>query len=432
MKISSYLKRLTLFAIAFMASYTLFFKPVIALEEPSVDILTSVPDTVTFSGVDMGNITSTSLTVTTSHIPQNATVLSSTLSFITDSSSTGFVKIVDKNTAETIDTISFSNLGMKSTDSILKYLQSWITAPETNRGMLMQAYQLTSDDVVEIIDIKIDVKYVLPDDLAPTIMTMSTNRLGTSDIEISWTSDEPSKGYLSYGKTMNYSTKTDYTIDYNLENTIILTNLTPGMTYHYKLVIEDMSGNKTTSEDNTFRTEFNFVNTNGSTLSDTNNNISPPKSFSAEYANNEVRLQWEKSDDSSLLGYVLYKKINASTYRELATLDTNDVSFIDSDIGIDNRYTYIIRSFSSSAISTASEEQMIYSSDDGNILGIQDNYNNEFDRTIQKGLIIFGFVTTGIFIIYLGYKRAFNKALTKKPGLENVFRNPDYFTDSDY
>ena len=70
--------------------------------------------------------------------------------------------------------------------------------------------------------------------------------------EIRWQTLLPSLGRVEYGLDSSYGQVTAAVPALEGEHAHLLTNLTPGETYHYRLVTEDWSGNETVSEDQTF------------------------------------------------------------------------------------------------------------------------------------------------------------------------------------
>jgi len=411
-----------------LALFVAKFTVVMALEESSEVNVQFSPNNIFFSGEEAGDNTSIGLTIDLANIPQDAKLKSAKFSFIQDNTDTGLIKIIDKNTATTIDTLSLDKAGLRSTSTILTYAKSWIKNPTNNRGILLQTSNLSANAQIYFIDIKLEIQYTLPDNISPIIIDTTLTELDNGDIQIDWTSDEPTNGYILYGKTSNYSIQTDYTIDYKLQNSIILTDLTPGMTYHYKLTIEDASSNQTHSQDKTFQTKFSFIDNSGTTLTILADKLNPPTGFTAGYLNDTVILEWSKSHQNSVVGYVIYKKEGINTYKEIATLDVDTTSYIDSDIYIDSRYTYMIRAFSNTTISSASSEKyVLIANPNSKVLGTSVEKSEAFNKNVQKGLIIFSLIAGVAFIIYVFYKHTATKLAPKEVGFENVLRNPEYY-----
>lgn len=83
----------------------------------------------------------------------------------------------------------------------------------------------------------------------------AVSNLTSNGATITWYLSDYGSGQIEYGTTTNYGTKstlqTCCTYNYHIQN---LTGLTPGTTYHYRVVSTDSSGNTATSADKTFIT----------------------------------------------------------------------------------------------------------------------------------------------------------------------------------
>jgi hypothetical protein len=71
---------------------------------------------------------------------------------------------------------------------------------------------------------------------------------------INWTTSVPATSRVLYGQSTDYAFKTDLDSGLNSSHLIILSDLTPGTTYHYEVVSTDQYGNQVTSADQTFTT----------------------------------------------------------------------------------------------------------------------------------------------------------------------------------
>jgi Leucine-rich repeat (LRR) protein len=100
---------------------------------------------------------------------------------------------------------------------------------------------------------------------APVLFSVAATNITGTDAMITWTTDEPASSQVEYGLTTGYgSTSTLYT---NLvtSHSVNLTDLTPGTTYHYRVISADVWGNQAQSGDYTFTTErvpVTFADTN--------------------------------------------------------------------------------------------------------------------------------------------------------------------------
>ena len=87
----------------------------------------------------------------------------------------------------------------------------------------------------------------------PVISSIVTSGIGSTSAAILWTTNEPANSFLDYGLTTTYgATLSDATLA--TSHSMVLTNLTPGTTYHYRVRSTDAAGNAALSSDRTFQT----------------------------------------------------------------------------------------------------------------------------------------------------------------------------------
>jgi hypothetical protein len=101
---------------------------------------------------------------------------------------------------------------------------------------------------------------ITSDRTAPTISDISVSAVGTSTATISWTTDEPTTGNVSYGTDNTYGAST--TMESTASTThsaVIDSGLSASGTYHYQITATDAAGNSSTSTDATFDTSAEAV-----------------------------------------------------------------------------------------------------------------------------------------------------------------------------
>lgn len=111
------------------------------------------------------------------------------------------------------------------------------------------------------------VEVVAMDSVPPEISQINVSNITTSGANISWTTDELAQGKVEYGKTVSYGSATPPATDYALEHSITLAALQAGTQYHFRVVVQDESGNSSVSPDEIFTT---------STAAPAENNNPPP------------------------------------------------------------------------------------------------------------------------------------------------------------
>jgi len=76
----------------------------------------------------------------------------------------------------------------------------------------------------------------------------------TTQAEITWLTSVPANSQVMYGSSSSYSLKTDIDTGLNSSHTVILSDLKPATTYHYKVFSIDQHSNTVFSGDQTFTT----------------------------------------------------------------------------------------------------------------------------------------------------------------------------------
>jgi len=93
------------------------------------------------------------------------------------------------------------------------------------------------------------------DTSAPRIFSLYVKNINQTDAEIVILTNEKAVVKIDYGTTNTYGSTTTKTTDFKSSNMIKLTGLVANTTYHYKVTVEDKSGNIKISGDRMFKTD---------------------------------------------------------------------------------------------------------------------------------------------------------------------------------
>lgn len=88
----------------------------------------------------------------------------------------------------------------------------------------------------------------------PIISLMKVFNIRQTAAEITWTSGEQTTTQVEYGITTDYGSLSTLKEDYTNLHKVVLTGLTAGTTYHYRLKVTDTDGDECLSDDYTFTT----------------------------------------------------------------------------------------------------------------------------------------------------------------------------------
>src|SRR3989344_4224642 len=93
-----------------------------------------------------------------------------------------------------------------------------------------------------------------PDVIPPVISSINVSNISSTDVTITWTTNEPATNRVEYGFTPVYGSTTATSSSLVLSHTVLLSGLTASTTYHYRVINADGSGNISTSSDFIFTT----------------------------------------------------------------------------------------------------------------------------------------------------------------------------------
>jgi hypothetical protein len=107
-----------------------------------------------------------------------------------------------------------------------------------------------SDVAVGVFTITVDTG----DSTPPTLAGITAQNLTSSGATIAWTTDEPSSSQVEYGTTTSYGSASPINAQLVTAHSVLLSGLTAGTTYHFRVVSTDAAGNRAQSGDGAFTT----------------------------------------------------------------------------------------------------------------------------------------------------------------------------------
>jgi type VI protein secretion system component Hcp len=94
------------------------------------------------------------------------------------------------------------------------------------------------------------------DTTPPVISNIGSSGITETVATISWTTNEAADTQVQYGTTISYGSTTSLNPTLTTSHSQGLTGLTPGTTYHFRVLSRDAAGNLATSSDHTFVTTY--------------------------------------------------------------------------------------------------------------------------------------------------------------------------------
>ncbi len=95
---------------------------------------------------------------------------------------------------------------------------------------------------------------IVTNPVAPAILNARLHWLNATTLQLAWETDTPCLGQVEFGFDSTYGKHTALTNTFTTQHQHVLTALAPDTLYHYRMRVEDESGNRTMSNDAVFRT----------------------------------------------------------------------------------------------------------------------------------------------------------------------------------
>lgn len=152
-------------------------------------------------------------------------------------------------------------------------------------------FQIRAADIVGNSTTSSTESFTTLDETAPVISNVQVVDITTTSARVTWDTDEDADSTVSYGLTSSY---TDSESDSSLvaSHAILLTDLTPGTTYHFQVLSTDASSNQAHSDDDTFTTDED----------DPPGNVTD---LAIQEGDTVLTLTWTNPDDEDLAGILV-------------------------------------------------------------------------------------------------------------------------------
>ncbi len=166
----------------------------------------------------------------------------------------------------------------------------------------------------------------------PEIYDIEVVDIRTNSVRINWKTNELSIPQINYGKILDYE-KTYIGKSFSIVNSISLKNLLPKTIYHFEIIAIDRGGNRTSTDDRTFKTL---------TLSD----ITPPANvinFESKAEDSQITLTWQNSPDPDFKAVKIMRSTDFyPSNPESGTLiyDSDGIFFTNTNLTNGVRYYY--------------------------------------------------------------------------------------------
>lgn len=104
------------------------------------------------------------------------------------------------------------------------------------------------------------------DRIAPRITGVALSNVGTSSAVVSWETDEPANALVEYGLSISFGFESAFSEALTTAHAVTLSDLTPGISYYYRVRAKDAARNRSTSDEYRLRTLDREADPNNSVL----------------------------------------------------------------------------------------------------------------------------------------------------------------------
>lgn len=397
--------------------------------------LQSTPAQVQLLGSDAGDISLVEINFDILSIPATAEVTAAQLTYLQEGTSNGIVRFVNKEHSDIIDAKALSNAGPKQITGLSDIVTGWIRGDVA--GIIVQASELETDAEVDLTTITLDIAYSIPDSVDPQFNQLEVYEIGSDSVTFYWEVTEPVTVTIDYGKTSNYG----QTVEVNRNELFVdytLSSLSPGVTYHYMVTIEDAAGNRSKTRNSTFTTSLGSEVLGAGTITVGEDILRPPALTSIELnpedAIRTVYVNWRNLAQGAIDGFVIYRSSDeGATYKEVKRVGPQTLTLEDTGISGNSTYYYAVRVLSGEQQSELSGPLAVFIPD---VVADQIRISSEetveaIGRTTLVLIAGGGLVFLVVVIVLrklLGVKNS-DEPLTKKAYTRNILRDPEYYSE---
>jgi pectate lyase len=169
-----------------------------------------------------------------------------------------------------------------------------------------------------------------PDTTAPTISGVLATGVSTASERITWTTNEPARSVVRYGKTRTTLNQSVSTTTLSTSHSTLISGLSRNTTYYYQLTVTDAAGNARTSSILSFKTLA----------------TKPAQLSNVSARQGSVIITWDPYTDDQVQGIVVFRSTTGyPTGKEdelLTTLAATTTEYHDLDVVDDTQYFYTL------------------------------------------------------------------------------------------
>lgn len=171
-----------------------------------------------------------------------------------------------------------------------------------------------------------------PDTTPPTISAITFSGITTTGATITWETNEPADTQVEYGLTTAYGSQTTINTTLDTNHSVVLSGLSPGTAYNYRIKSRDGAGNLATSINNVFTTQAG---------PDTTNPLAPTGLTATPTREDQIQLSWTAAVDPAGVGQTVSGVVLYHIFRNGTPLaSTVNTSYLDTGLTPATQYGY--------------------------------------------------------------------------------------------
>lgn len=188
------------------------------------------------------------------------------------------------------------------------------------------------------------------DTVAPVVSEISTDSITTTSAEVEWKTNEKATSVVNFGTTTSYGMTVSKGSTRVTSHSVLLSSLSSGTVYHYRVTSVDASGNTATSSDKTFTTLSSGT---ADTTAPTISNLSV-----GSIDSDSAKVEWDTNEDAtSKVYYSITTPLDVVTASALSSGTLDDSHDFDlTSLTASTTYYYLVVS-ADAAGNTATSSQ---------------------------------------------------------------------------
>ncbi|MES2355275.1 MAG: fibronectin type III domain-containing protein [Pseudomonadota bacterium] len=207
----------------------------------------------------------------------------------------------------------------------------------------------------------------------PVISNVVVKQTGSGTVSVTWSTNESTNGFVNFGKNTLYNNSSNTESTFSTTHQAIISDLFPGVTYHFRVRARDVAGNQAVSGDI-------VLTTSGTVVSDTVLPSVPASLAATAVSTSQINLTWQPStDNTGVIGYKVYRN-------GIQIAVTTMGSYQDSGLIAGTVYAYNVAAYDAAG-NTSAQSAIVRATTQGTVSTVTFNFSlaNGGGRSVTPG-----------------------------------------------